>query len=115
MKAVKRALVVTVGLASASLAMAGGDRPAPPSFADIDANDDQLISQEELQSFMQSRRSEGGRRGGPRGGRFNPFDIADADGDGYLNVEEFDAMREKMRERMGKRRKGDYDPPEEDL
>ena len=101
MKRMARLAIVILGVGFISLAFAGDEanRPEPPSFSDIDVNDDALISQDEFQSFMESRRGDRGGRQRPHGGRFNPVERADIDGDGYLNEEEFNAMRENMRNR----------------
>ena len=94
----------------AAIAVAGDrERPVPPSFAELDANGDQYIDADELASFMQQRieerrrhfkgdrqRPEGGRA--PGGGRFNPIERADTDGDGMLNETEYLQFIAKMQE-----------------
>ena len=114
MKSIRAAIIALVGVACTSLALAeGGFRPQPPSFADLDTNGDSLISREELQN---ARKGMPGGRGGerkvPEGGEFDPIAMADADGDGYLNEDEFDALREKMRERMQRGGPFERDPDE---
>jgi hypothetical protein len=88
-----------------SLALAGEPpaMPDPPTFSELDANGDLLITEEEFRSFMEQRFAErqDGRRG-PPGGRFNPIERADTDGDGALNEQEYQQMMERMLER-GKR------------
>ncbi len=92
-----------------------GGPPPPPSFSDIDTNNDLYIEASELRDFMERMREEAGRQGregqrppvpygGPRG---RPIELADADGDGMLNEQEFydfvirmEEMRERFRERM---------------
>jgi EF hand len=71
--------------------------PAPPSFSDVDANGDQLVTEEEFRSFMEQRMKEREHHRAPPGGRFNPFEKADADGDGALNEQEYNNMMEHMR------------------
>lgn len=99
------AMVISLGLASTAIAGEHERKHTPPSFADIDSNDDALISDEEFQAFVQKKRDEmaerDGRGRGPR--RMNPVEIADEDGDGYLNESEFDSLRDRMKERHGRR------------
>ena len=92
----------------AAIAVAGDrELPAPPSFAEVDTNGDQYVDADELSSFMQQRweqrhehfkgdaqRPE--RR--PGGGRFNPIERADTDGDGMLNETEFLQFIARMQE-----------------
>ncbi len=94
----------------AAIAVAGDrELPPPPSFAEVDTNGDQYVDADELSSFMQQRwekrqehfkgdaqRPE--RR--PGGGRFNPIERADTDGDGMLNETEFLQFITRIQERF---------------
>ncbi len=121
MKQLTTAMVLMIGLAFAYGASAEGrdERPPPPSFADIDGNSDQLVSQEEMESFMQEIGRKGGPRRGPGRDPERRFDRADADGDGYLSESEFDVAQEKMAEHRGRRHhrddcEGRNDVPQDD-
>ena len=83
----------------AAIAVAGDrELPAPPSFAEVDTNGDQYVDADELSAVLQQRwekRHEQFKGGAqrperrPGGGRFNPIERADTDGDGMLNETEF--------------------------
>jgi len=106
-------VVVLIGVGFFSLALAGDnmDRPTPPTFSDIDANGDQLISQDEMRTFMEGMMA---RMHARKGGRHNPFERGDADGDGYLNEEEFNEMRNAMRGMRHNRFGNDEPKPDDD-
>lgn len=92
-----------------------GNAPTMPSFSDVDTNQDLYVDETEFQAFIETAREQAGfegqagRRppmgfGGRRGG---PFKMADADGDGVLNEQEYydllirmEEMRERFRGRM---------------
>ncbi len=86
-----------------SIASAGDKDRMPPSFGEIDTNDDALISQEELAAFAERRMAERGVAVPPGGFKLNPVERADTDGDGYLSEAEFDEMITRARELMRKR------------
>jgi hypothetical protein len=70
--------------------------PGPPAFNDVDADGDQMITQEEFRTFLEERRAEHRRRHAERSGKFDPFQHADTDQDGILNQQEFEGMMDKM-------------------
>ena len=91
-----------------------GDSPAVPSFADVDTNNDLYIEAAELRAFLQQMREQAGQEGREgrrppfgRGGRpGSPMEMADVDGDGMLNEQEYydfliriEEARERFRER----------------
>lgn len=89
----------------AAIAVAGDrELPAPPSFAEVDTNGDQYIDADELYSFMQQRLQQrqeqfkGDPERRPGGGRFNPIERADTDGDGMLNETEYLQFIARMQE-----------------
>jgi hypothetical protein len=99
-------LVTLAGLGLAATALAHDEirERDRPTFEDIDTNTDMLISPDEIEAFRQSRigdRVENARR--PKTSRLQR---ADADGDGYVNQAEFDALRDQVREGRGRHRRG---------
>ena len=108
------ALAIVLSLTSVANAGEHERKHTPPNFSDIDSNDDALISNEEFELFMQQKREEmaEGRGRGPRG--MNPVEMGDEDGDGYLNEAEFDSLRNRMKERHGRRFRRDRDADETD-
>lgn len=106
MKATISRAVTSLFCLFAAVAVAGDQEPpAPPSFAEVDANGDQYIDADEMASFMQQRFEERGKqfKGNmprPGGGRFNPIERADADGDGMLNETEYLQFIARMQERF---------------
>ena len=108
-----RVSALTTLLAVSAAAHAGDSRPTPPSFADIDTNNDALISSDEFAAFAAARAEERGVQAPPGRRSFNPVERADADGDGYLNEVEFDALMQRMRDRMMDRGQR-FRPPQED-
>ena len=106
MKATISRTVTSLFCLFAAVAVAGDQElPAPPSFAEVDANGDQYIDADEMASFMQQRFEERGKqfKGNmprPGGGRFNPIERADADGDGMLNETEYLQFIARMQERF---------------
>ncbi len=82
----------------ASIANAGDERRGPPTFSEIDTNDDALISQEEMAAFAERRMSERGIAVPEGGFKLNPVERADADGDGYLSEAEFDELISRARQ-----------------
>lgn len=108
------AAIILIVAATAATAE-GHERPHPQiNFSDVDENDDALISRDELEAFMlqmRERRSKA-RRLRPEG--FSPVDIADEDGDGYLNEDEFATLKARMRERMRERHDRQSDGADDD-
>ncbi len=105
--AVAAAILIVLGVAIDANAGEKGERRAPPTFADIDTNADSLISFDEIEAHKASRGNKGKgdkkhKEGKDPQARFNKVD---ADGDGYWSEAEFDAAREKMRERRQERHK----------
>ncbi|HZD52330.1 MAG TPA: EF-hand domain-containing protein [Woeseiaceae bacterium] len=86
-------------LSSVLFARPPGEHPAPPTFEEVDADGDQMITREELEAYMEERRAEHERRMEEHAKQFNPFGRADRDEDGVLNEEEFNEMIEHMRQR----------------
>ena len=92
----------------AAIAVAGDrELPAPPSFAEVDTNGDQYIDADELSSFIRQRLQQRDEhfKGDPQrperrpgGGRFNPIERADTDGDGMLDETEFLQFIARMQE-----------------
>lgn len=107
--AVPAAILIALGFAIDANAGEKGERRAPPTFAEIDTNADSLISFDEMEALKASRGHErkGDRK--PKEGKDpqSRFNKVDADGDGYWSEAEFDAAREKMRERRHKHHKRD--------
>lgn len=87
---------IVLAFGSAAFAEDHSGFPEPPTFHEVDADGDQMVTQDEFHAFMEERHAEHRRRHGERSGRFNPFDRADVDRDGILNQEEFDEMMQKM-------------------
>lgn len=88
----------TLLLGGASLVTA---QPTPPTFDDFDSDGSGVLSQEEVVALLArfAGRGPGGAAGGPPAGRPGPtmiFERWDANGDGAVSREEFDA-----RPRMG--------------
>ena len=110
MKATTTSVIAGLFWLLAAIAVAGDrELPAPPSFAEVDTNGDQYVDADELSSFMQQRweqRHEHFKGDGqrperrPGGGRFNPIERADTDGDGMLNETEFLQFVARMQERF---------------
>ena len=103
--AVPAAILIVLGVAIDANAGEKGERRGPPSFAEIDSNSDSLVSFDEIEAHKASRGHKGkGDRKHKEGkdpqARFNKVD---ADGDGYWSEAEFDAAKEKMRERRHER------------
>jgi Ca2+-binding EF-hand superfamily protein len=92
-------IFVLVGLGLASMAIANDDMRARsgPSFEDFDQNNDMLISADEMEAFMQSRRQDWGERKRRESQRRSRLEQADTDGDGFVNESEFNAFQEVMR------------------
>ena len=99
------ALAIGLGLSFGASAGDKADRPALPSFSEIDENSDQLISREEIEAAMLAAGRAQRARVRDGGDRPDRFAYADSDGDGYLNESEFAAVREKMEERRARFRK----------
>ncbi|HNP66059.1 MAG TPA: hypothetical protein PKH39_19175 [Woeseiaceae bacterium] len=103
--AIPTAILIVLGVAIDANAEDKGERRGPPSFAEIDTNADSLISMDEIEAHKASRGHKGKgdkkhKEGKDPQARFNKVD---ADGDGYWSEAEFDAAREKMRERRHER------------
>jgi len=74
-----------------------------PSFESIDTNNDMLLSSDEIEAFMQSRRHERGEHQRSESQRRSRLEQVDTDGDGFVNESEFNAFHEVMRRgRKGK-------------
>jgi hypothetical protein len=94
-------MAIVLCIAGGANAYDGEGRPVPPTFEEIDANSDQLISRDEIQTFMQDRMSKRGGQGHPGRGGEGRFGRADTNGDGFIDPNEFTAVQEKMLERRG--------------
>ena len=114
-------LCLAIVLAPVAAHADDGDAPAPPSFSEVDSNNDLYVDAAELQAFMEHMREQAGRQGRdgrrpsmPHGARRGgPIEMADADGDGMLNEQEYydllirmEEMRERFRERRRDRGEG---------
>ena len=83
---------------------------AEAQFAEADANDDGRVSAEEFVAADLERADRGrdrARRGGERAARADgkpgDFEVIDADGDGQISPQEFEARRQAQREARRKR------------
>ncbi|HMO35047.1 MAG TPA: hypothetical protein PKA06_03295 [Gemmatales bacterium] len=89
-------------------------------FKRMDANGDRKVSKDEFSKFresMQDRMKENGKRGNDQGKNRKTngfaeslFQLGDTDKDGFLTIDEFKRLREKMTDRIkesgpGKRKK----------
>ena len=105
----KANLIVTLAglcLASAAFAHDVANERSRPTFEEIDANKDMLISPDEIEAFMESRSEHRRERQRASRSRTSRFDSADEDGDGYVNETEFNALRDHKPEgRKGHRRR----------
>ncbi len=88
-----KALIYLMAIGVAAGAYAAGRQA--PLFTDIDTDNNQQITQQELDTFHQNRMSEQelqGRR--LKNANMGPnIDVMDTDGDGVLSVNEFKAMQ----------------------
>jgi Ca2+-binding EF-hand superfamily protein len=70
---------------------------APPTFADFDSNGDLMITEDEFNAFSEQRPSMHKVRCRCIDDGQSPFDRMDADEDGMLSQQEYEAMMEKVR------------------